>query len=107
MGSFGEFGEEGGFDSLGSHESPGVGSDLVYEDEFGFVDGQVGLVESLAEVFIGGRVFAGHDDLCAGESVARRVTACGLFALLGLGPVLRWALSRLARICAGVAMIEL
>jgi hypothetical protein len=80
---FGEYAEEGGFHTLGSHETPGAGGDLIDKDALGLVGGLVGLMESFAEIFERGGVFAGHDDLCAGEAVTCGVAAGGEFSGLG------------------------
>ena len=85
FGAFGELGEEGRFDSLGAHEPPGVGGDLIDQNALGFIGGLMRFVHALAEFFIGRCVFAGDDDLCPGESVPDAVAACGVLALLGLG----------------------
>jgi hypothetical protein len=85
FGSFSQFGQEGGFDSLSPEESPGVGGDLVDQNALGFVGRSVGGVKALAEIFVCRGIFAGDDDLGSGESVTKSVPASGLLAFGGFG----------------------
>jgi hypothetical protein len=85
VGAFNEFTEDGCFNALRSHESPGVGGDLVYKDALWVIRWIVGKVQALPEFLVSRCVFAGHNDLSAGESVAGRVAAGSLFAFRGPG----------------------
>jgi hypothetical protein len=69
------------FNPLSTHESPRVCGDLVREKSLGFRCRVVGLPQTFAQFFVGGGIFARHDNLRSRQAMTRCVTAGDAFAL--------------------------
>jgi hypothetical protein len=77
--------EGGGGGRADAAEAPGGGDDALDQEDLGGGGGLVFVEQGLAELFEGGLVFDGEDQLLGGEAVGEGVEGGAGFAFGGLG----------------------